>query len=465
MRYNLRFPLFVGGMLVILALGLRSASLPTAIAQQPMASSPSTIYLPIILRAPTPTATATQTATATAAATTTPPGTSVYFPVGTGGSDVIPHQIVRTNADRVYIIVNQQSSNLIRVYRTIQPGFPNSAADFATPVQFTETSNPISVDAVYDGGNIIHVLINTQGGQLKDYPFDTSTNTFKSAITLATDSGTVASGGLYIGSSGVSGMVDKNGNLHVAYWTNTNHILHRGYSYSSATNTLTPLTNFVQVDTAGNANHPVVAVSPADNSLTVAWVSQADNPVRIRARVRSQSGTWGNVESVSTAPVWTCTDVVMCNGLNIDQGPSLIVDFAGTKHLAYIQAFDATVGDYGRIHYVTNSGSGWVDQALNAFSHDPALALNSAGNLYIIGHGHPRNATCTSMDVMCTIKKNTNGTWGTPQLFAPPPSPNSFDSSPSVKWSVVGFNRPDVIEFIFFKTPYDNPTIYYARLP
>jgi hypothetical protein len=30
---------------------------------------------------------------------------------------------------------------------------------------------------------------------------------------------------------------------------------------------------------------------------------------------------------------------------------------------------------------------------------------------------------------------------------------------------VVGFNRADIIEFVFFMTPYDSPTLYYGRFP
>jgi hypothetical protein len=374
--------------------------------------------------------------------------------------DVIPHQIVRTNNNFLYIFVNEQSSNILRVYRTNSAGFPNSGSDFAAPIELTETNEPISVDAVYNGGSIIHMLINTQGGDVKDYPFDTSTNTFKSPITLASDGGTISGGGLYVGTSGVSGMMDTSGNLHVGYWTDSDIILHRAYSYNSGANTLTPDGNFTQVDSAGSANHPALAVSPADNSLTVAWVSEAVSPPQILTRTRQSNGTWGSIETASTAPVWAST----ANGLNIDQGPSLLIDSSGTKHMAYIEEFDGSVGDYGRIHYVSNNGSGWVDQPTSAFSHDPALAINSAGTIYIIGHGHHLNATCLSMDEMCTIKKN-GASWDNPVLFASPPSGFSFDASPSVKWSVVGWNRADVIEFIFFMTPYDDPTVYYGRLP
>lgn len=420
--------------------------------------------------APTATSTASHTPTVTSAAstetftptptnTTSAPVGSAVFAVGPGGADVIPHQIVRTANNFLYLFSSQDSSSLLRVYRTNSAGFPNSASDFAAPITFNESSSILSVDAVYNGGTIIHVLINLRNGEFKDYPFDTSTNSFKSAITLASDSGSV-SGSPYVGTSGISGMMEPGGTLHVGYWTNNNHILHRAYTYNSGSNTLTPTGGFTQVDTAGSANHPSLAISPTNNSLTVAWISQAVNPPVILTRARQSNGTWGSIETASASPVWTSPS----NGLNIDQGPSLIIDTSGTKHMAYIQEFDASVGDYGRIHYVSNNGSGWVDQPLAAFTHDPAVAINSSGQVYIIGHGHPLNATCTSMDDICTIRKN-GASWNNPVLFASPPGGFSFDASPSVKWSVVGFNRADIIEFVFFMTPYESPTLYYGRFP
>lgn len=420
-------------------------------------------FTPVFTATNIPNGTATATSIFSPTPTTTP-ASAVVFSMGLGGSDSVPHQIVRTNSDSLYIVVNQQSSSVIRVYRTVNPGLPMSAADFASPIQIVESSNPISVDAVYDGGTIIHVLVNLQNGQIRDYPFDTATNTFKSPSTLATDGGNAATP-LYVGTSGISGMLDLTGTLHVVYWTNGNHIQHRAYTYNAPLNTLDPVVGFTQADVSGSANHPAVAVSPFDNSLTIAWVSEATNPAQILARTRASNGTWGNIEIVSAAPAWHSTD----NGISIDQSPSLIIDSAGIKHLAYIQEFDSSIGDYGRIHYASNNGSGWVDTAINALTHDPVLALNSRGEIYLIGHGHPRNSiwgtTCLSMDDMCTIKKNTNGTWSAPTLFIAHTGTDSFDASPSVKWSVTGFNRPETIEFIFFRTPYDNPVLYYARLP
>jgi hypothetical protein len=160
--------------------------------------------------------------------------------------------------------------------------------------------------------------------------------------------------------------------------------------------------------------------------------------------------------------VWTSTIA----GIDIDQGPSMLITADGTKHVTYIENYDAT-GDYGRIHHVTTGSAGWVDVELAAtYSHDPALAANTQGELYIIGHGHPKDAspTCKSSDDMCVRKRNPDGTWGPSTLFAPHTAGSSFDASPSVKWSVVGWNRPETIEFLFFQTPYDLPTLFYGRI-
>jgi hypothetical protein len=74
------------------------------------------------------------------------------------------------------------------------------------------------------------------------------------------------------------------------------------------------------------------------------------------------------------------------------------------------------------------------------------------------------------MDDMCYLQKN-GSTWGSLQLLLDNPGGTSLDASPSVKWSVVGFNRPQMVELVFFSVPknpgldYYNPTLHYARLP
>jgi hypothetical protein len=101
------------------------------------------------------------------------------------------------------------------------------------------------------------------------------------------------------------------------------------------------------------------------------------------------------------------------------------------------------------------------------YSHDPVVATNSANEVYIIGHGHPNDTAqvCKSSDDICVSRRNPDGSWAAPTLFAAHPPNASYDASPSVKWSVVGWNRPETIEFVFFQTPYTAPTLLYGRLP
>lgn len=381
--------------------------------------------------------------------------------VGAGVDDVVPHQLVRTASDRLYAFVMQaQYSNVIRAYWTNSAGLPSTTNPFSGSAQVTESERPLSVEATYDGGNFVHVLVNTNAGNLKIYVFDLTTNTFKAPFLVAGGNPTVS--GDYIGTSGVSGMFDPAGTLHLAYWSQGNNITYQSYTYDGPTNTFTLRDSPTRLDTSGKANHPALAISPLDSSVTVAWVSQATTPVKILARSRPANGAWGSPEAASNWPVWTSAN----SGINIDQGPSLLIDQAGTKQLAYIENFDST-GDYGRIHYVANNGSGWVDTQLPSYTHDPALALNSLGDVYLIGHGHPNNRSCTAMTDMCVIKKNSGGGWDLPVLFASPAPGNSFDASPSVKWSVVGFNRPETIEFMFFQANsgnYNNTTLFYASI-
>ncbi len=386
---------------------------------------------------------------------------NIVFPIGQGFTDVITRQVIRTADDRLIVVAGKaQYSKALRIYWMTTPGLPTQTSNFNGQVEITLPANIISADAVYDGGTTVHILVNAQDGRLYDVPFNTATNSARPTLTLATNSGTVQ--GEYIGTSGVSGMIDTSGLLHVAYWTNGGRIVHQAYSYNAGSNALTPSGSSTPVDSAGSANHPAVAVSPFDNSLTVAWVSQATNPARILARTRSAAGSWGAIETVSAHPVWTSAN----SGINIDQGPAIVIGANGTKHLTYIQNWDNT-GDYGRVHYAKRAvnDTGWTDFPLNTYSHNPAPALDSSGQLYIIGHGPSLTGQNNDMYYM---KQNPDGTWPPITLFAQHSGNNWMDASASVKWSVVGWNRPDAVEFIFFSAnngTYNDTTLYYGRLP
>ncbi len=408
----------------------------TAVAPTPT-NVPSATNTPTVV-APTPTITA-ATPTATATATTAPipivPGVNTYIKVGTGYSDVSPHQIVRTSNDQLYLFGAQMYNSIIYAYWA--NGLPGSSTDFKS-ASVTASAVVISLDAVNINSTTIHVLANLQDGKIVDYPFNTTSNSFGPVSVLATNGRTVS--GDYIGTGGIAGALDAGGTLHVVYQNNANHIIYRN------TNT--------QLDSA-SAQHPAIAIAP-DGSIVVAWL-QTDGTIQTRTL---NATTWGAVETASTAPAFTSTNA----GLSIDQGPSLAIDANGVKHIAYIENWRTSAPyDYGRIHYARNSGTGWQDVYTGAYTHDPAIALNSAGEVYIIGHGHPLNPTCSSIDDLCLQKRNADGSWTAQQLFATHPTGASFDSSPSLKWSQSTWYRPETIEFVFFDSNVNPPILWYGR--
>lgn len=424
---------------------------------------PSTATATSIPPTPTPTAVLpSPTPTAALPSPTPTSGTvsSTSFSVGPGWADSETHQLVRTADDRLYYFgFAGESSPILYGYWTSSSGLPGSGTAFIGKVKLTNSANILSTDVVYDGAHIIHVLTNGLDGKIIDRPFDTSINQFKTSKVLDTTGGTLS--GYTLGTAGISATVDKNAVLHVAFWSSSNHIIYQAFTYNVSTDTLSQVSGPTQIDTGGSACHPELAVSPLDGSLTAAWVSQASSPARILARTY-KSGSWGSIETVSAAPVFTSTD----SGISIDQSPSLIINSTGTKYLVYIENWRTTSPyDYGRIHFVTSSGTGWSDTYIGSYTHDPALAMNSTGQIYILGHGYPLNSTCTSTDDMCKYQLNSNGTWS-PKVFLMHQGTQSFDDSPSVKWSVVGYNRPDAIEFVFSEVGggYSNPILYYGRI-
>jgi hypothetical protein len=383
--------------------------------------------------------------------------------IGQGFVDVIPHQIVRTADDRVFVFAGlAQYSKVIQAYWTSSAGLPASGASFDAAAQITESSNVFSVTAAYDGATIIHVLDNNAAGELHDHVFDVASDAFTSDALLATDMPSVA--GAYLGTSGVSAMTDARGMLHVAFWSANDHVSYARFTYDPTAGTLIPAEPPTVLDSSGAANHPSLAVSPVDGSVTVAWVSQAARPARILARTRSDASGWGSEEAVSTAAVWTSPNA----GINIDQGPSLLVDAAGVRFLAYIEDYTGSA-DYGQVHVASGPvGSAWVDQSLTGtFTHDPALGLDAAGTLYLLGHGDPRVAGCVANTSLCLKSRGADSTWGASQVLAVPTGNANFDASVSVKWAAVGLIRPETLEFVYFSADggnYDSTSLYYGSL-
>jgi hypothetical protein len=411
----------------------------------------------------TPTSSPTATPTLSPTPTLTPPITSsTYFSIGQGATEVISHQIVRTNADKVYIFAYAGSgSSVLKAYWTVNPGLPNSSADFSGNTQVSDSSVIIFNDVIYDGNQTIFVIANNMAGQIKIYPFNLTTNTFLSPSVLATDSLALLGGS---GTAGITGVLDNTGRLHLAYVTSSFHINYRIYQYDQSSNVLNLLNSFSTLDSStGQNNHPILVYSAIDDSVALFWIEGIQQSVygNLYVRRKSASNTWSGQTKINTSDVWTSD---YGNGISVDQGPSALSDPSGTIHLVYIEDI-GQVADYGRIHYVTKTISGlWIDQTTNFYSHDPAIVVDNNNDLFIIGHGHRLNPACFSENDMCIIQKPNGFAWQNPTLFARAPQVGSFDTSPSVKWSGVNLIRAESIEFIFSSTPYNAPILYYARI-
>ncbi len=467
------------GMCLLSALAFPSRVTGSQVAATFQISNDPPVYLPLVLRPPD------------TAGSVSPN----FFKVGIGYADVITRQLVRTASDKVYMFcLSSTTSTAILTYWTDTPGVPVNGSSFTGHAQFNVAAQPISVDAVYDGNSVVHVLINLTNGSLYDYPFDLDTNSYKPAKLLA--SGNPVRTQLALGTAGVSGMFGEDGTLNIAYWSRGDthsgeHISYVSYTYDKATNVLKVKDGPMQLDAAGEtSNHPKLVVSPLNGNLIVAWVNQLSSPPHIMARIRTASG-WSAEQMASTpaTPVWI-QDAGF--GLNVDQGPSMVVTSDGKVHLAYAEdhySGDATGSpsssvDYGRAHYVTYTPqTGWVDTKVYSvingvhyfyLTHDPSLTTDTNNQIYLFGHGmYDDPAPCTSSTINCYLKLNGDGTWTAPQPVvdaagnANPPSNETFDDSVSMKWSVVGWNRPELVEFAFFSgntSNYWNMNLYYGTL-
>jgi len=203
-----------------------------------------------------------------------------------------------------------------------------------------------------------------------------------------------------------------------------------------------------------------MAIDRNTGNILVAWISEAASPKAILSRYYKKiQNSWSTIRSVSTTEPWTSKNF----GINVDQGPSIVFDSKGLAHLAYIQNYEHV--DYGRVHYCQFDGNIWIDIPLHIFTHDPLLTITSYDTIYLFGHGHQMNPgnSCKNRLHMCvTVRDSANGAFGLPSLLQAPSSvAASFDSSPSSKWSAVGWNRPETVELIWFMVVHNN---YYGPL-
>jgi hypothetical protein len=382
-----------------------------------------------------------------------PPGTSSPIHVGPGFSDVGTHQVVRTSADRVYIFAPELYQNYIHAYRATTAGIPSAFAEADAAHRPVARAAISVVDAAIDGNDRVHLIWMDNDGPMLYGTFDTRTDAWGPSTQLA-DSRWPSSNGLRQGSEGVALALDGAGTVHVVYTLVENS---RRYLYYN-NNAGGTWNHQARVDDQNGVNngHPTMAFD-GNGRLYVAWLVEAGaNQGSLRIRGRSAGGAWDSASTLIAAGQFAN------DFYSLDQGPSLLITRDGRLHIAYIGAYEQVGSQfqYGRIHYRHSAdGIQWTadDPPTAHYTHNPSLATDAAGTIYLFGHEEAwLRDSCASMYM---YKKPAGGNW-TPDwsLLAD----GCLDSSVSVKWSWSFWNNPAVVDLVLWTQQEPNQLYYMA---
>jgi hypothetical protein len=382
-----------------------------------------------------------------------------------GFSDAGTHQTLRTSGDRAYIFAPEIYKNHIRALRATSTGTPDGFAEADQAHRPTATSNVWSLDAAIDGADIVHVLYIAQAGPVIYQTFDTKTDLWGQAATIADSPWPNRNSGLRQGAEGVALALDADDVVHVVYGK-TEGSRRRLYYNNNQGGAFSH--EALVDDQPNNDNSHATLAFGADGALYVAWLSDtstAQNPAgTIRVRVR-RNGTWASASSLVDGTVFRN------NEYSIDQGPSLVLTSDGNVHVIYIGPYEPVAGapsgyDYGRLHHKVSAdgGASWdADDPPALFTHSPSLATDPQGNLYVFGHREYWKANhCANMLVNV---KPAGGAWGQWRTLAS----GCYDSSPSVKWSQQHWNAPSTLELVYWtehgpQVGDDVNQLYYAEI-
>jgi hypothetical protein len=421
-------------------------------------SATSAVYAPLIVSCPIlppecgprpgktvtpPTTVAPAEPSATATSTSTPDTARVTtLPAGIDGfSDAGTHQLVRTGADRIYIVAPQIYTTHIRALRATKAGTPAAFTLVDEAHQPQATSNIWSVDAAIDAGDTIHVAYITEDGRVVYQVLDTTTDLWGTPQTVVDGGWPNRNNGLRQGSAGVAIAIDAAGVAHVVY-SKTQNNLRRVYHNTNAGGNWNH-EELVDEQPAADNSHATLAFG-GDGALYVAWLSDANGAGSIYARVL-RNGQWAASAVVDSG-------VYRDGEYSIDQGPSLLVTGDGRGHIAYIGSWEPVAGspsgfEYGRLHqrYSPDGGVTWVsDDPPLRYTHNPTLTADAQGNLFVFGHREYWKASnCAAM--LVNVQPAGSG-WSSWRTLAD----GCFDSSVSARWAQYHRYAPDVIDLVYW---------------
>ena len=350
--------------------------------------------------------------------------------VGSGATDVSPHQIVRTSTNYLYVIAPTTTSYpsnpqaLLYVWKANQVGAPTSfvAKDSAHAPRIAISTSASAID----GNNVIHSLWLDGLGRVCYAQFNTANDTWGPTQVLS-QAGWIG----LLGDEGVAIAVDANGVPH-AFWTvKVSGKLRVDYANRIGGKWSTPV--LADEATVIDAWHPTMAFAP-NGDLLLAYIDGLGNysaDGRIRTRLRHANGTWDASQSVP---------VVAFTGL--DNGPSLMITADAVQHITFCDTRN-------HIEYWYNKGAGWAgDQQPGVqMTHDPALGPDGSGGLYIYGHGTPQGNMRGVGSNKYRFHKAAGATaWGPWTLVVT----GKIDDSTSTRWSQFFHQFPKTVDFTYW---------------
>jgi hypothetical protein len=373
--------------------------------------------------------------------------------VGPGFTDVSPHQIVRTAADRLYAVVPTCDAypacpnNTLRVFKANQAGTPTSFTE--QDVAHRPPAGVGSSAIALDGANNIHIVWNDRNGALNYRTFATATDRWSATTTIAATNWT----NFGQGDEGVALALDAAGIPHVAFTAIAANIRRVAYVDKIGGSWSTPmLVDDAPFGTNQGALHPTLAFYPNGN-LLLAWLVGSfnytpDGAIFFRTRDHL-SASWGTRTTIVGDTLMT----------TIDNGPSLLITADGTAHVAFLNAGMAangngSAGNY--IHYYFNGGGGWVANHPGGgmqISHDPSLGPGMNGSVRIYSHGWQGGPIDGhGNDLYYFEGSGRAAPWGAWTLFVT----GSYDSSVTTRWAQFFQAHAEELDIAYWADAYPN---------
>jgi hypothetical protein len=433
------------------------------------------------------------TALCAATITVVPDATQNGVTVGPGWSEASTRQLVRTQANVVYVItadddpcqIGSSSSGVIHAWKgsgaqAQNPLIPSSFSEMDSahhPVAanagscFFVGNSPAlaSPDIRLDSAGIIHVVYTDPGnGTLYYQTFSTASDTWGTRVALAVNAST---------NSG-TGWVRQ---VQVALTLDSNNIPNILYATSGTSNTIRyanriggAWSSFTTVASGTDLTHPSM-VTALDGSIHAAWLASSYATHAV-VQYAHYTGTWSAAESVDTG------GNVLGNGDN-DQGPSIATDLSSLPHVLYLVGTVNGADNDVRLRYRT-AGGVWTDDSPPSsaggassasgtwYTHTPQNYISTSGDDYVF-LGHDVNISPAVFEYQLGGVGNT---WHAATQVDPRNQTNTtaggvgIDGSASVRFDPLQDNNPAIIDLLYYDendgtANYDHhATLYYKAI-